>query len=136
MIFSLPLCKLFKHKSNKVHFDIWVIPFRIKWYLNSSGSLAWLIRLPSLMMFSCNSGFKDKILAFADTVWIVFIGRYSSRRHSICATLQMILVPSYKSFGDKYGKCVVLFMRRFLFTKFILSFIIHVVCLTNLFQEE
>ena len=62
--------------------------------------------------------------------------QYSSGKDSTCANLQMVLMLNCKSFGDKYEKSVVLIMQRFLFTQFVLSFIIHTICLTNLFQKE
>ena len=78
-----------------------------------NGSSAWHILPSTLMMFSCNSGFKDKILLFDATVWVVLSEQYSSRKESTCATLQMVLMASSKSFRNKYEKSVVMFMQRF-----------------------
>ena len=74
--------------------------------LKSNGSSAWRIRPVTLMMFSCNSGFKGKILLFDDTVCVVLSERYSSGKDLTCTNLQMILMPSSKSFGDKYEKLI------------------------------
>ena len=89
-----------------------------------------------VMAFSCNSSFKDIVWLFDYTVYIVLSEQCSSGKVSICANIQIVLMPSSKSFGDKYEKCTVLFMEPFLFTQFVLSIIIHTVCLTNFFQKE
>ena len=128
-ICSLPVCKFFKCKSNKINLDIICFPLRMIGCLKSNGSSTWCICPQTLIMFSCNSGFKDKMLLFDDTV-LFWVNNIHPEK------IQPVLNYRFKSFGDKYGKSVVLIMQRFLFTHFVLSFIIHAICLTNLFQEE
>ena len=106
-ICSHPLCRFFKCKSNIISLDIMCFPLRMIECLKSNGSSAWRIGSPTLIMFSCNSDCKDKILLFHDTVCVVL------SEDSIFVNLQIVLRPSSKSFGNKYEKYVVLFMQRF-----------------------
>ena len=99
-ICSHPLCRFFKCKSNIISLDIMCFPLRMIECLKSNGSSAWRIRPPTLIMFSCNSGFKAKMLLFDDTVCVVLSEQYSSGKDSTCAILQMVLMLSFKSFGD------------------------------------
>ena len=129
-ICSLPVYKFFKCRSNKINLDIKCFPLRVIGCLKSNGSSTWFICPPTLIMFNVTLVSRIKC-CFLMTLFVLF---WVNNIH--LEKIQPVLIYRFKSFGNKYGKSVVLIMQLFLFTHFVLSFIIHAICLTNLFQEE
>ena len=114
-ICSLPLRKFFQCKSNKNNLDAIYFPLRMIECLKSNGSSARGIRPPIIIMLSCNSSFKDNILQFDGTVYVVLSEQYWSGKDLTCGDLQMVLMPSSKSFGNKYKKSVSVFAAFFIY---------------------
>ena len=75
-ICSLPLRKFFQCKSNKNNLDAIYFPLRMIECLKSNGSSARGICPPIIIMLSCNSSFKDNILQFDGTVYVVLSEQY------------------------------------------------------------